>query len=209
VLRRLPGARTLVASRAGGALVADGGLTFGDLVPLRDISACDLLCVPGGYDLTGPLADSEYLSELRRLGRSAQYLTSVCTGSLLLAATGLLNGKRVACHWASRHLLELGGAIADSGRVVRDGHIISGGGVTAGIDFALTVAAEIAGETVAQTIQLALEYNPAPPYGAGAPELAPKAVVALVRERVGRIQPEVRAALSRACAATIAQPLGS
>ena len=99
-----------------------------------------------------------------------RYLTSVCTGSLILGAAGLLSGKRAACHWAWRDLLPLFGAIADDGRVVRDGNVITGGGVTAGIDFALTVLAELAGEDFAQAIQLGLEYAPAPPFNAGRPE---------------------------------------
>jgi cyclohexyl-isocyanide hydratase len=118
------------------------------------------------------------MAEIRRLGVGARYLTSVCTGSLILAAAGFLTGKRAACHWAWRELLTPFGAIVDTGRVVRDGHIITGGGVTAGIDFAFTVLAELAGEDYAQTIQLALEYAPQPPFEAGRPELAPPKVLA-------------------------------
>src|SRR5262249_20908850 len=103
--------------------------------------------------------------------------TSVCNGSLLLAAAGLLKGKRSACHWAVRPLLEQYGAIPDQARVVRDGNVITGGGVTAGIDFALTVAAEMEGPITAQTIQLVLEYAPAPPFNSGTPETAPPEVM--------------------------------
>ncbi len=112
------------------------------------------------------------MSEVQRLARTARYITSVCTGSLILGAAGLLKGKRAATHWAWRHLLPCYGAIIDEGRVVRDGNIITGGGVTAGIDFALTVFAEIAGKDAARLLQLGLEYAPAPPFDCGRPELA-------------------------------------
>jgi transcriptional regulator GlxA family with amidase domain len=112
------------------------------------------------------------MREFRRLARGARYLTSVCTGSLILGAAGLLKGRRAACHWAWRHMLPLFGAIPDDGRVVRDGDIIPGGGVTAGIDFAFVVAAEVAGEKMAQAIQLGIEYAPAPPFLAQAKEAA-------------------------------------
>jgi len=106
---------------------------------------------------------------------------SVCTGSLILAATGLIRGRRAACHWAWRELLEPFGVIVDDSRVARDGNVITGGGVTAGLDFAFVVAAELAGEEVAQRIQLGLEYAPAPPFDAGRPETAPAAVLEAVR----------------------------
>lgn len=176
-LSRLPGARTTVASLAGGEIAADG-LNFAGTVPLAGIDSCDLLCVPGGSNATSVALDTAFVAEVRRLGQGARYVTSVCTGSLILGAAGLLRGKRAACHWTSRDLLTLFGAIPDSGRVVRDGNIITGGGVTAGIDFAITVLAELAGEEVAQTIQLGLEYAPEPPFQAGRPELAPASVLA-------------------------------
>jgi len=112
-------------------------------------------------------------------------VTSVCTGSLILGAAGLLAGRRAACHWQWRHLLEPFGAIADEARVVRDGDVFTGGGVTAGIDLGLTVAAEVAGAEVAQAIQLAVEYAPAPPFNSGRPETAPKSVLEAVNTRVG------------------------
>ena len=119
-------------------------------------------------------------------GGGAQYLTSVCTGSLILGAAGLLKGKRAACHWAWRDMLSLFGAIPDAARVVRDGNIITGGGVTAGIDFAFVVAAELAGEAFAQGLQLGLEYAPAPPFNGGRPETAPPEVLAQVEGPHGR-----------------------
>jgi transcriptional regulator GlxA family with amidase domain len=175
-LSRLPGAEVIVASLAGGAVPAEG-LVFGGTVPLSGIATCDLICVPGGVTATQMALDEAFTGEIRRLGLTARYITSVCTGSLILGAAGLLVGRRAACHWAWRHLLPLFGAITDDGRVVRDGNVITGGGVTAGIDFALTVLAEIGGEALAQRTQLGLEYAPAPPFSAGRPETAPPAIL--------------------------------
>ena len=171
-LSRLPGSETIVASPAGGNVDADG-LTFGNTVRIADVRSCDLICVPGGINATKVAQDQSFTAEIRRLALGAKYVTSVCTGSLILGAAGLLRGRRAACHWAYAELLPVFGAIHDPARVARDGNIITGGGVTAGIDFALTVLAEIGGEDLAQTIQLGLEYAPAPPFDSGRPELAP------------------------------------
>jgi cyclohexyl-isocyanide hydratase len=171
-LSRAPNSQTIVASPQGGIVEADG-LVFADTVRIADVRSCDLICVPGGVSATKVAQDEAFIRELRRLALGARYITSVCTGSLILGAAGLLRNKRAACHWAYAELLPLFGAIHDDARVVRDGNIITGGGVTAGIDFALTVLAEIAGEEIAQTIQLGLEYAPAPPFNSGRPELAP------------------------------------
>jgi transcriptional regulator GlxA family with amidase domain len=170
-LSRLPGSQVIVASPAGGAVAADG-LTFGNTVGIADVRSCELICVPGGVNATQVALDEAFVGEIRRLGLGARYITSVCTGSLILGAAGLLRGRRAACHWAWGDMLALFGASHDPDRVVRDGNIITGGGVTAGIDFALTVLAEVAGDAVAQTIQLALEYAPAPPFDSGRPETA-------------------------------------
>ena len=183
VLSRLPSAEVMLASREGGAIEADG-ITFAGLRRLRDIERCDIICVPGGFGTTdNAIADEEFLRELRRLANGARYVTSVCTGSLALGAAGLLHGKRAACHWAWRELLTVFGAIPDPGRVVRDGNVVTGGGVTAGIDFALTLVAEIAGPETAQAIQLGIEYAPAPPFDSGRPEIAPPEVLARATQR--------------------------
>jgi putative intracellular protease/amidase len=197
VLSRVPGAQTIVACAAGGSIEAEG-LTFANLARLSDIEACEVLCVPGGFGTTAAMADGDFLAEVRRLAAGARFVTSVCTGSLILAAAGLLKGRRAACHWASRDLLALFGAIPDGGRVVRDGNVITGGGVTAGIDFALTLAAELAGPETAQAIQLTLEYAPAPPFDAGRPETAPPEVLARVEALNTRLAPERRAAAKAA-----------
>ncbi|WP_437655109.1 DJ-1/PfpI family protein [Sorangium sp. So ce1182] len=198
VLWRVPGARITLASREGGALSADGALSFSGLSRLEDVASADVLCVPGGTGVTEALRDAEYMRQVRRLGASARYLTSVCTGSLILAGAGLLEGKRAACHWAWRALLAEQGVLVDEARIVRDGHVITGGGVTAGIDFGLAVAAELAGEPAARAIQLAIEYAPDPPFASGRPELAPPDVLAAARERAASQYPERQAALQAA-----------
>lgn len=201
VLARLPGARCILASTSGGELEADGGLVFARVRRLSDIERCDILCVPGGFGTIEAMEDQVLLAEIRRLARTAQYVTSVCTGALVLGAAGLLEGRRATSHWAWRDALTAFGATLDTGRVVRDGNLITGGGVTAGIDFALTVVAEIAGAEYAQAVQLGIEYAPAPPFDAGRPESAPPEVLAAVeRRRYERIRPIRDAAVQRAAA---------
>ncbi len=189
VFSRLPDTEVIVASLSGGPIESDGGLTFAGTIPMAEIPRCDLLFFPGGLPTTDVINDLAFMSEVRRLAADARYLTSVCTGSLILAAAGLLRGKRAACHWAWRDMLSLFGAIPDPARVARDGNILTGGGVTAGIDFALVVAAELAGEDFAQSIQLMLEYAPAPPFQAGRPEVAPAHILEIARERMTALMP--------------------
>lgn len=201
-LSRVPGSETFVASRDGGDVPAEG-LVFAGTRVLAEIEGCDLICVPGGVNATEAALDPAFVGEVRRLALGARYVTSVCTGSLILGAAGLLAGKRAACHWAWRHLLPLFGAVPDEGRVVRDGNVITGGGVTAGIDFALAVLAEIGGDALAQTLQLGLEYAPAPPFDAGRPETAPAAILAAYRARMDPMMPQ-REAEAREAAARLA-----
>ena len=151
--------------------------TFADCPPL------DVVCVPGGVGVNRLLRDAAVLEFLRAQAGHARYVTSVCTGSLVLGAAGLLRGKRATSHWSARDILAGFGAEPTEGRVVRDGNIITAGGVTAGIDFALTIIAELRGVEAAQACQLQLEYAPAPPFDAGTPETAPEAVVAKLRAR--------------------------
>ena len=205
VLTRLPGARCVLASVAGGDLEVDSVMRFAGLQRLDRVDECDLLCVPGGFGTVAAVEDQAYLSAIRRLGEKARYITSVCTGSLLLAAAGLLRGRRAACHWMSRELLRELGAIPVADRVVRDGNIISGGGVTAGIDFGLTMLAEIAGQDVAEMVQLRIEYNPQPPFRAGAPELAREEI----RDRLMAVSAplqKTRLEQARRLGARLAQP---
>jgi transcriptional regulator GlxA family with amidase domain len=181
VLVRTPGTELIVAS-VGGAPVDSAGLTFSNLARLEEVERCDVICVPGG-NVSEAMQDDVLFANIRRLALGARYITSVCTGSLILGAAGLLQGKRSACHWAYRDVLPIFGAIPDAARVVRDGNFISGGGVTAGIDFALTLAAELTDERTAQAVQLALEYAPSPPFEAGRPDIAPPDVLVQVQER--------------------------
>ena len=159
-----------------------------------------MICVPGGLGATDAMLEPLFMHEVKRLAATARYQTSVCTGSLILAAAGLLKNKRAACHWAWRDLLADMGAIPDPARVVIDGTVVSGGGVTAGIDFALILAAELAGPEVAQGIQLMLEYAPAPPFNAGRPETAPPEVLRRVQAGMDRLAPNRREAVRQAMA---------
>uniref|UniRef100_UPI0036D8E9C7 DJ-1/PfpI family protein n=1 Tax=Photorhabdus sp. RM322S TaxID=3342825 RepID=UPI0036D8E9C7 len=180
---QLPDVEVIVASVDGQSVTADG-LHFASLADLMQLEHCDILCVPGGIGCVEAMQAPRYIRAVKTLAQSAQYITSVCSGSLILGAAGLLVDKRAACHWSWRPLLSLFGAIPDSSRVVKDGNIITGGGVTAGIDFALTVIAEVYGEETAQDIQLSLEYAPSPPFNAGRPETAPTAIREVAEQRM-------------------------
>src|SRR5580692_4104104 len=203
IFARLPRARCVLASVEGGAIQGDGGITFSGVARLADVEHCDLLCVPGGFGTVAAMESQPYLAELRRLAAKAQFVTSVCTGSLLLAAAGLLRGRRAACHWAWRELLADFGVTPDPARIVRDGNIVTGGGVTAGIDMALSVMADIAGVDYAQTVQLALEYAPAPPFDSGRPERARPEIVTAALKRLDAIRVERSAAVRRAADRTL------
>ena len=165
-----------VRSATGLSLVPTA--TFADRPPL------DLLCVPGGVGVNALLEDQETLAFVRAQALRARYLTAVCTGSLVLGAAGLLDGRRATTHWFSHDLLPRFGAVPVHARVVRDGNLITAGGVTAGIDFALTVVAELFGREQAETVQLALEYAPEPPFRAGSPDAAPPAALAAAKTRM-------------------------
>jgi cyclohexyl-isocyanide hydratase len=192
VLVRMPGAAVTVASMGAQDIAADG-LVFTGLADLAKVESCELVCVPGGFGTVAAMQDAAFMGEIRRLAAGARYITSVCTGSLILGAAGLLKGRRAACHWAWRDLLPLFGATIDEGRVVRDGNIITGGGVTAGIDLALTVIAEVCGDADAQAVQLMIEYAPAPPFNAGRPETAPPEVLARIQAVMQTMAAERRA----------------
>lgn len=157
------------------------------LVPNATFESCpplDLLCVPGGPGQLPLMSDRQVLGWLADQGQQARWVTSVCSGSLLLGAAGLLRGYRAASHWNYRERLAAFGATADAGRIVRDRNRITGGGVTAGIDMALQVLALVVGESEAQQVQLLIEYAPQPPFSCGRPELAGDALVAQVRQRL-------------------------
>ncbi len=197
---RAPDVETIVAS-VGAKPVRGDGLVFAELADLEAIERCEVLCVPGGGGCTAAMADPAFLAATRRLALGARYITSVCTGSLILGAAGLLKGKRAACHWAWRDMLKEFGAIPDPARIVRDGNIITGGGVTAGIDFALVLIAELFGSETAQAVQLILEYAPAPPFASGRPETAPQAVLEAVNAKNAAAMPTRWAGVRKAAAA--------
>ncbi|PXW14640.1 isonitrile hydratase [Paraburkholderia caballeronis] len=182
-----------VASSTGMILTPD--TTFDDCPPL------DVICIPGGAGVGDLMEDAQTLAFIRAQAAHARYVTSVCTGSLVLGAAGLLRGRRATTHWAFHDLLAPFGATPVRERVVRDGNLFTGGGITAGIDFALTLAAELAGESAAQAIQLQLEYAPAPPFDAGSPDTAPQAIVELVRSRSAAALAERARIVERAAAA--------
>lgn len=181
VFSYVPDVRITVAS-LGGVDVQVHGMAFGGLTDLRKVESCDVLCLPGGAGTSAAMVNDAFMREIQRLAAGARYLTSVCTGSLILGAAGLLRGKRATTHWVAIDLLERFGAIPARDRVVRDGNIITGGGVTAGIDFGLTAVAEIFGRALAESIELRMEYAPAPPFGVGRPDIAPADLLARAKE---------------------------
>lgn len=193
-LSRTPDLDVRVASLGGRSITTDR-LTFSNLEDLAAIESCDVLLVPGGGGCLAAIENDLFLKEIARLGGTARYLTSVCSGSLILGAAGFLSGRRAACHWAWRELLPIFGAIANDGRIVRDGNILSGGGVTAGIDFVLALIAELRGQRVAEMVQLGLEYAPQPPFNSGHPDTAPAEVLEAVNVRTGPSRAQRRARL--------------
>jgi cyclohexyl-isocyanide hydratase len=184
VFASLPDTKVHLIWRDRGPITSATGLVLIPTMTLDECPTLDVICVPGGGGVNALLQDAEILDFLRLQARQARYVTSVCTGSLVLGAAGLLRGRKATTHWFAHDFLARFGAIPVHGRVVRDGNLITAGGVTAGIDFGLAVVAELVGREQAEAIQLGLEYAPAPPFGAGTPEEAPAAVLAAVKERL-------------------------
>lgn len=197
VLARMPNAEVIVASKDGGVLESEMGLSFTGLHALADIDRADLIMIPGGPGQTQAMLDPAFMAQVKRLGESARFVTAVCTGSLILAAAGLLTGRRAGSHWAYRELLAMFGAIPDDARVVRDENIYTGGGVTAGIDIALQIVADLAGEKTAKMIQLSIEYAPAPRFACGRPETADAETVTAVKQLFSRFAEERKHAIAR------------
>lgn len=198
VLSRLPGAEVHLVAKTLDLVPSDAALGIPPTTTFDNCPPVDLLCIPGGFGVDQAMQDEALMAFVRREGARAKYVTSVCTGAFILGAAGLLEGKRATTHWAYHDELARVGASPVKERVVRDGNVFTGGGVTAGIDFALTVAAEIAGEGVAQTIQLSLEYDPAPPFNSGSPDKVPAGVRAAMAERYGARLADFQAALAAA-----------
>jgi cyclohexyl-isocyanide hydratase len=201
VLSRLGDSTVDLVWKTRDPMQTDSGFALLPTATLEETEAADILCVPGGFGCVDVMHDDEALDWVRSVGSGAQWLTSVCTGSLILGAAGLLQGYRATSHWAWRDDLKLFGAEPVAERVVFDRNRVTGGGVTAGIDFALALTAKIRGERFAQAIQLGLEYDPHPPFSAGSPEAAGKELVEAVRERSNRMAPDreerIRAAAER------------
>ncbi len=177
VLARMPNAQVHLIASSLTPVRTEWGLTIIPDCSFDDAPLLDLICVPGGWGVDAHLDDERLLTFLRVRGRDARYVTSVCSGALLLGAAGLLRGYRATTHWLSLDLLPFFGAEPVDERVVRDRNRITGGGVTAGIDFGLVVAAEVFGASAAQAIQLAIEYRPDPPFQSGSPRTAPDEVL--------------------------------
>jgi cyclohexyl-isocyanide hydratase len=183
-LSRMPGAEIFVASKGGEAVTTDCGFSIVPTISFVDCPQADIICVPGGHGVREAIADSAIVDFVRNQAKGTSWITSVCTGAFILGAAGLLQDKRATCHWGYTHLLPLFGATHEAARVVRDGNLVTAGGVTSGIDFALELIAMISGEEAARTIQLALEYDPAPPFTGGTPDTAPQQILFNLRERV-------------------------
>jgi putative intracellular protease/amidase len=182
VLSRLPGARvTFVGKQAGPVRSDNGMLAITADAALDEMPAPDILVFPGGYGTRPLLEDQEMLGWVRQVHATSTWTTSVCTGSLVLAAAGLLDGLEATTHWAAKDELERLGARYVERRVVEHGKLMLAAGVSAGIDMALTLAARIAGDEVAQAIQLYIEYDPQPPFDTGSPSKAPASVMDLAR----------------------------
>lgn len=201
-LSRLGNAKVDYVWKSRDPVPTDAGFAILPTATFDELDSADILCVPGGIACVEMMEDDRVLAWVRRVGERAQWVTSVCTGSLILCAAGLLEGYRAACHWAWRDHLALFGAEPVAGRVVFDRNRVTGGGVTAGIDFALALTAAIRGEDHARLIQLALEYDPAPPFDSGSPERASEALLAGYRERMESLAPG-REARIRAVAARL------
>ncbi|MES2974414.1 MAG: DJ-1/PfpI family protein [Pseudomonadota bacterium] len=198
VLSRVPGAKVHLAWKAMEPLMTDVGFSVNPTVTFADAPQFDVLCVPGGFGVVDQLNDEVTMAFLRAQGGAARYVTSVCNGSLLLGAAGLINGYKSACHWMWRHYLPQFGAEPVAARVVRDRNRLSGGGVTSGIDFAFTMAAELVGEEAARMIQLGIEYDPQPPFDCGSPEKAGAERVARARSAQEAALPAIEARIAEA-----------
>jgi cyclohexyl-isocyanide hydratase len=198
VLARLPNADVHLLWKDLDPVVSDVGLR---ILPTKIFAECpdlDVICIPGGPGMNELLEDEEVLSFVRHQGATARYVTSVCTGALVLGAAGLLQGYKAATHWASMPFLEAFGATAVNTRVCIDRNRITGGGVTAGIDFGLLLAEVLSDRMTAEKIQLYMEYNPQPPFAAGSPDTAPPAVVSEFRSYVAGMLERRGEAVARA-----------
>jgi len=197
VLARLPNTTVDLVARTRDPVTTDRGMQIVPTTTYTDCPALDVVMVPGGPGQQDLMENEAALGFLRKQAASAKYVTSVCTGSLVLAAAGLLKGKRATSHWAAVDHLKLLGAIPVREKVVVDGNIVTGAGVTSGIDFALALAAILEGEAVAREIQLQIEYDPAPPFDCGSPQTAAPAILEAVKARLAKLSEERRVVATR------------
>ncbi|MDM7956763.1 DJ-1/PfpI family protein [Blastomonas sp.] len=182
-LCRMPGAKVHVAAADMSPVMTDVGFGIMPTVTFADCPQADLLCVPGGLGVAPALSDTRLIDFVAQQASGAQWITSVCTGAFILGRAGLLKGKRATTHWGYTGLLPMVGAEHEDARTVFDGNLVTAGGVTSGIDFALAIIAHLHGEDVARSIQLSLEYDPAPPLVGGTPSTSPAHIVSLMRSR--------------------------
>jgi cyclohexyl-isocyanide hydratase len=196
VLNRLPESKTHIIAKSLDPVPSDCGLSLLPTTTFKDCCQLDLICVPGGgIGVAEAMADLETVVFVRKQAAGTRYITSVCTGAFILGIAGLLKGRRATTHWAYTDLLPLVGATFEKARIVKDGNVVTAGGVTSGIDFALSVVAEIAGKETAEAIQLGIEYDPAPPFSAGHPDRAPATLTAQVAGRNTKAREAFRTAL--------------
>src|SRR5690348_6326986 len=200
VFSSVPGAKVHLIWKRIEPVISDSVMVLTPTITFADCPQLDVICVPGGAGADDLLNDEEVLEFLRKQAVAAKFVTSVCTGSLVLGAAGLLKGYRAATHWTAMDSLTSFGAIPTKTRVCTDRNRVTGGGVTAGIDFALTLVELLVDRKTAETIQLRLEYNPAPPFNAGSPDTAPPEVLAYIKERIAPGQPRRAEANTRAAA---------
>jgi cyclohexyl-isocyanide hydratase len=200
VFSSVPGAKVHLIWKRIEPVPSDSVLTLTPTITFADCPQFDVICVPGGAGTDDMVNDAEMLDFLHRQAREAKYITSVCTGSLVLGAAGLLTGYRATTHWTAMDLLAQFGATPAKTRVCVDRNRITGGGVTAGIDFALTLVSLMIDRQTAEMIQLRLEYNPAPPFDSGSPDTAPPEILALVKEKVAPFRQRRTEATARAAA---------
>ncbi len=197
VLARLPDTTVELVAQSLAPVTTDRGMRIVPTTTYADCPPLDIVMVPGGPGQQELMEDEEVLGFLRTQAAGARYVTSVCTGSLVLAAAGLLKGKRATCHWAAIDNLALMGAIPVRERVVVDGNVVTGAGVASGIDFALRLAAIVESEEVAREIQLQIEYDPDPPFDSGSPDRARPETVAALTGRLARLRDERRTVATR------------
>jgi cyclohexyl-isocyanide hydratase len=203
VFSRMPGAAVHLIWKDTQPSRSEWGLELRPDTRFEECPALDVLCVPGGPGAFEHLGEAAVVDAIKSIAHRSRFVSSVCTGAFLLGAAGLLAGRRATTHWASRELLREFGAIPDDGRIVVDGNLITTGGITAGIDFGLYLVAQLVGQDAAKEIQLAMEYDPAPPFTSGHPRIAEPATVARFRERI-RARQEKRAAVVREAARRLA-----